>query len=98
MIYKLISGNELEKNLENYFVIDARTREEFKEGYIPYAINIPYDEVLENLDKIKTDKPIVLYCGSTRRSEFAADMLTHANFYDITIAPGVRLYDYKMTK
>ncbi|MBM0046904.1 rhodanese-like domain-containing protein [Anaerococcus sp. mt242] len=98
MIYKLISGNELEKNLENYFVIDARTREEFKEGHIPYAINIPYDEVLENLDKIKTDKPIVLYCGSTRRSEFAADMLTHANFSDITIAPGVRLYDYKMTK
>lgn len=39
-----------------------------------------------------------MYCGSTRRSEYAADILTLAGFNKITIAPGVRLYDYKMTK
>lgn len=98
MEYKLISGNELENNLEKYFIIDVRTRDEYLDGHVPGSINIPYYEILENLDKIDTDKSLVLYCGSTRRSEFAADMLTHANFSDITIAPGVRLYEYKMTK
>lgn len=39
-----------------------------------------------------------MYCGSTRRSEYAADILTHAGFNDITITPGDRLYNYKMTK
>lgn len=98
MEYKFISGNELENNLEKYFIIDVRTRDEYLDGHVPGSINIPYDEILENLDKIDTDKSLVLYCGSTRRSEFAADLLTHANFSDITIAPGVRLYEYKMTK
>lgn len=98
MEYKFISGNELENNLEKYFIIDVRTREEYNNGHVPGSINIPYDEILENLDKIKSNKPLVLYCGSTRRSEFAADLLSHANFSDITIAPGVRLYEYKMTK
>lgn len=98
MEYKFISGNELENNLEKYFIIDVRTREEYDNGHVPGSINIPYDEILENLDKIDTGKSLVLYCGSTRRSEFAADMLIHANFSDITIAPGVRLYEYKMTK
>ena len=98
MEYKFISGNELENNLEEYFIIDVRTREEYDNGHVPGSINIPYDEILENLDKIDTDKSLVLYCGSTRRSEFAADMLSHANISDITIAPGVRLYDYKMVR
>ena len=98
MEYKFISGNELENNLEKYFIIDVRTRDEYLDGHVPRSINIPYDEILENIDKIKAENPLVLYCGSTRRSEFAADMLSHANISDITIAPGVRLYEYKMTK
>lgn len=98
MEYKLISGKDLEENLDKYFIIDARTKEEYDQGHIPGSINIPHDEVLENIDKIKADKPLAMYCGSTRRSEYAADILTHTGFNDITIAPGVRLYDYKMTK
>ena len=68
MEYKFISGNELENNLEKYFIIDVRTRDEYLDGHLPGSINIPYDEILENLDKIDTDKSLVLYCGSTRRS------------------------------
>lgn len=98
MEYKLISGKNLEDNLDKYFIIDVRTKEEYAAGHVPGSINVPHEEVLEHIDKIKTDKPLAMYCGSTRRSEYAADILTYAGFDDITIAPGVRLYDYKMTK
>ncbi len=98
MKYKLISGNELENNLEKYFIIDVRNKEEYAEGHVPGSINIPYDKVLENIGKIDKNAHLALYCGSTRRSEFSADILSHAGFNDITIAPGVRLYDYKMVR
>lgn len=98
MEYKLISGKDLEDNLENYFIIDARTKEEYDEGHVPGSINIPHEEVLNHIRKTKTNKPLAMYCRSTRRSEYAADILTLAGFNDITIAPGVGLYDYKMTK
>lgn len=42
MEYKLISGKDLEDNLDNYFIIDARTKEEYDEGHVPRAINIPH--------------------------------------------------------
>lgn len=98
MEYKLISGKDLEDNLDKYFIIDVRTKEEYAAGHVPGSINVPHEEVLEHIDKINTDKPLAIYCGSTRRSKYVADILTYAGFDDITIAPGVRLYNYKMTK
>ena len=68
MEYKLISGKDLEDNLENYFIIDARTKEEYDEDHVPGSINIPHEEVLNHISKIKTNKPLDMYCGSTRRS------------------------------
>lgn len=47
--------------------IDSRSKEEFDEGHIKNAINIPFydSEKYENiLNKISTDKIIVTYCSS----------------------------------
>ena len=80
MEYKLISGKVLENNLEKYFIIDVRTKQEYDEGHVPGSINIPHDKILNHISKIKTNKPIAMYCGSNGRSEYAADILTHAGY------------------
>ena len=98
MEYKLISGSELENNLKKYFIIDTRSKGEYELGHVPGSINIPFDQVLENIEIIDKNMPLVLYCGSNSRSKFAADILAHAGYKDITIAPGVRLYDYNLIK
>lgn len=65
----------------NYIVVDVRTSEEYSEGHVVGSINIPYDEIDENveLDKSKT---ILVYCKSGRRSSIAYQTLTDLG-YDV---------------
>lgn len=48
-------------------IVDAREPTDYKEGHIPGAINLPYDEVVtdpERLEKFDPQgKPIIIYCG-----------------------------------
>ena len=93
------SIKQLEDNLESYVIYDVRNREEYQLGHVKNAINIPYDEVIDNIYEFKNqDKPIVLYCRTNNRSSYAASILKEADIDDISIAPGVAYYDYEFTK
>lgn len=50
-------------------IIDAREPVDYKAGHIPGAINLPYDEVVtdpERLERFDPEgKPIIVYCGGT---------------------------------
>ena len=69
----------LSKN--NYIIVDVRTDEEYNASHVKGAINIPYDEIDENvnLDKSKT---ILVYCKSGTRSNIAYNTLTSLG-YDV---------------
>jgi rhodanese-related sulfurtransferase len=68
------------KHPEHLFVLDVRSPEEFKEGHVPGAVNIPYDQMAARLAEVPKDKDVVLYCRSGRRAGIAADVLA-ANGY-----------------
>jgi len=61
-------------------VIDVRSPEEFAQGHVPGAVNIPQDQVASRLAEVPKDKDVVLYCRSGRRTALAADVLS-ANGY-----------------
>lgn len=53
------------------------------EGNLPHTdFSVPYDEILENLDKFPRDKKaeIVLYCRSDRMSHEASAALARAGY------------------
>ncbi|MEJ5189600.1 MAG: rhodanese-like domain-containing protein [Breznakiellaceae bacterium] len=58
-------------------LIDVRTPQEFAEGHLSGAINVPLDTIAENIQKIvpQKDQPIVLYCRSGNRSGQALSIL-----------------------
>lgn len=66
-----------------YIIVDVRTKEEYEEGHIVDAINIPYN-VIENSDLDK-NKIIFVYCKSGKRSSVAYNTLTNLgyNVYDL---------------
>jgi rhodanese-related sulfurtransferase len=64
----LISGG-------NALIVDVRETNEYAEGHIPGAINIPLRTLAKNLDKIPTDKPVVLSCASGLRASLATTAL-----------------------
>jgi rhodanese-related sulfurtransferase len=46
-------------------IIDLRTAQEFDQGHIPGAHNIPVDRIRANLDRIRSlNKPLILCCAS----------------------------------
>lgn len=98
MISKIISGKDVEKNKDAFILVDVRSPEEFKDGHIQGAINIPFDEILDNLDKLDKDSPTILYCRSNQRAEFASLTLKSAGYEYIYIGDGVALYDYDLVK
>lgn len=87
-ISKLLGfGKDIEKAkkaLENgAMVIDVRSVAEFKQGHISDAMNIPLDNIPDNIQKIKEyNKPVVVCCASGGRSSTAAFLLSK---YDIEV-------------
>ena len=72
----------LEEN--NYTIVDVRTFEEYQEGHVKGAINIPYDEIDENVELSK-EKTILVYCRSGKRSSIGYKQLTSLGYevYDL---------------
>lgn len=69
----------------DWMLIDVRPIEDFKQGHIPGAVNMPYeniDEYLSALDEHK-NKPIIIYCQSGRKAKLTIKMLQALDFPDV---------------
>lgn len=63
-------------------LIDVRTAEEFQQGHLAGAINIPYQMIVSGAKhyQLALDTPVVVYCRSGRRSGIAEQQLEQAGF------------------
>lgn len=71
-------------------LIDVRTMEEFAQGHVDGALNIPYQETDKLMSAIGTDKtrPVVVYCRSGNRSGKAKVVLETKGYTNIFNATG----------
>ncbi len=61
-------------------ILDVRDEDEFSEGSIPGALNIPLNNLRSRLKEIPTEKEIVVYCASGQRSYNACRILKQHGF------------------
>ncbi len=66
----------------DWLLIDVRSPEEFAEGHIPGAINMPHEQITGYLSELTgwQDKPVIVYCRSGRRASMAMQVLEQHNF------------------
>lgn len=71
-------------------LIDVRTVEEFSQGHIDGALNIPWQQTDDLLAAIGTDKqcPVVVYCRSGNRSGKAKVVLETKGYTNVFNATG----------
>ena len=75
-------------------VIDVRTPEEFGDGHLPSATNLPVDQLASHLDQVAAmvgndkTKPIVVYCASGGRASRAAAALQAQGYTDVVNGGG----------
>jgi hydroxyacylglutathione hydrolase len=63
-------------------VLDVRTEEEWQSGRIEGSQNIPLNHLLERLDEVPSDRPLVVHCATGYRSSIAASLLTRSGITD----------------
>ncbi len=66
--------------------IDVRTPEEFSQGHLRNAVNIPANEITAKIKQVSPDKnaPVNLYCRSGRRAEAALEALKKEGYTNVT--------------
>ncbi len=78
----------LRQHPDHLFVLDVRTPQEYAEGHVPGAVNVPHDQVATRMAEIPRDKDVVLYCRSGRRAQAAADVLASHGYKRMTHLEG----------
>ena len=74
-------------------LLDARTEGEFSRGHVTDFINIPVDQLRENLNKLPKDKPVYVMCQSGLRSYIACCILKGEGYDAYNFSGGYRFYD-----
>ena len=94
--YTSISQSEAKKMMKeekDYIILDVRTKEEYAEGYIEGAINVPLNEI-ESTNKLKDkDQIIFVYCRSGNRSKQASEILANLGYTNIYEIGGLNTWE-----
>ena len=69
---------------EDAFLVDVRSPSEFASGSVKGAVNIPLDNLHQQLTKFKGKQHIVVFCRSGNRSSMAKNMLSQSGFQNVT--------------
>jgi phage shock protein E len=64
-------------------IIDVRTKGEFQGGHIKSSINVPLQNLQNNLSKLSKSKPIITCCASGVRSASAISILKSNGFTEV---------------
>ena len=91
---ELIDVSVLKKRIENpgysLILLDVRTVREYQSGHIKDSINIPHDQLIQNIDVLDQyrNQPIVVFCRSGRRAQLVIDTLIQNKFDQIVDLEG----------
>jgi rhodanese-related sulfurtransferase len=85
---KTITEEQFREGYRKAQLIDVREPQEFKNGHILGARNIPVTQMKQRLIEIRPDKPVYLYCQSGARSQRAAQLLHKKGYKDISQLKG----------
>ena len=65
-------------------IVDVRSKSEFASGHVKNAINIPVNELQNNLSRLKDkNKTIIICCASGMRSASAKGILQNNGYTDV---------------
>ncbi len=86
--YTQISQDDAAKMMgeeTGYLIVDVRRPDEYAEGHIPDAINVPNEEIMDEMPEALPDKDqmLFIYCRTGRRSKEAASKLAGMGYTNV---------------
>jgi rhodanese-related sulfurtransferase len=97
-VYQQITQVEAMQMMEDEpdcVIVDVRRPDEFNEGHIPGAINIPNEEITDSMPPALPDKNqmILIYCRSGNRSKEAAQKLADMGYTNVYEFGGINTWE-----
>lgn len=80
----------LELPSEDYMLVDVRSQEEFNNGHVKNALNIPVDSLRQRLNELDRTKTIVEYCQVGIRGYIADRILSENGFRVLNVTGGYK--------
>ena len=100
--HKTISSLEAIEMMESekdYIIVDVRTPEEFADGHIDGAINIPLDTISTSIPELPNkNQLIMIYCRSGNRSNQAANKLDDLGYTNVIDFGGINTWPNELVK
>ena len=95
--YKQISQDEAKTIMESekdYIILDVRRPDEYSEGHIKGAINVPNETIgTEEIEELpEKDQLILVYCRSGNRSKQASEKLVKLGYTNIQEFGGINTW------
>ena len=81
------------EDMNDYVLVDVRTIEEYNDGHIPGAINIPNESIVSAPSELDKEDTIFIYCRSGNRSKQASSKLVDLGYTKIYEIGGIIDYD-----
>jgi uncharacterized membrane protein YsdA (DUF1294 family)/rhodanese-related sulfurtransferase len=101
--YKQISQDEAMQMMQeqtDYLIVDVRRPDEFAEGHIPGAINVPVEAIntAEDAAELSGDLPdqdqlLLIYCRTGRRSKEASQKLADMGYTKVYEFGGINTWE-----
>lgn len=97
--FEQIHVSEIRELVENNAVfIDVREKQEFANGHLRNAKNIPLSELRDRINEIPSDVPVYVHCRSSQRSYNAVMALRNNGYKNVINVSGsflgICLYEY----
>src|SRR6516162_7086466 len=83
-----VNREELRARPADATVVDVREPEEFANGHVPGAINLPQADLATRLNEVPRDRPLLLICQGGFRSLRAAQFLRQCGIADVVSVKG----------
>ena len=101
--YRQISMDKAVKMMrdeKDYIILDVRRPDEFAEGHIPGAINVPNEKIgTTDIAELPNKSQLILvYCRSGRRSKEASEKLVILGYTNIVEFGGIQDYEGEIEK
>lgn len=87
-IVKTLTEEQFREGYRKAQLIDVREPNEFENGHILGARNIPLSQMKMRMKELRPDKPVYLYCQSGMRSGRAAQFLHRKGYKDLSHLQG----------
>ncbi|OYV07392.1 MAG: CoA-disulfide reductase [Verrucomicrobiales bacterium VVV1] len=82
----------LDAGLKDFDLLDVRDEDEFAEGHVPGALNIPLNSLRDSLSSLGRVRPLAVYCAVGGRAHNAVRLLRQKGFEACNVSGGYLSY------